>query len=82
MSETEVLDKVEQYIRQRQPQEFQLNVVRQGVRHEGNWWYVVVQPVPPDISARTYQEVMEEAEEDMDQREHVNVLLLPNLPGD
>ncbi len=82
MSETQVLDLVEQHIRQRQSSEFELNVVREGVRHEGNWWYIVVQPNPPDINARTYQNAMEEAEEDMDQREHVNVLLLPNLPGD
>lgn len=82
MSETQVLDLVEQYIRQRQTPEFQLHVIREGVRHQGDWWYVVVQPDPPDISARTYQDAMEEAEEEMDQREHVNVLLLPNLPGD
>lgn len=82
MSETEVLDKVERYVKLRQPPGIELQVLRQGVRHEGNWWYVVVQANPPDISARKYKEVMEDAEEDMDLREHVNVLLVPSLPDD
>ncbi len=82
MSENEVLDIVEDYFSQHQPREYHLNVLRQGVRRDGDWWYVAVQPTPPDVRAREYSDVMEQAEDTIKTQTNLKVLLLPVLPGD
>ena len=86
MSEAETMNEtlniVEEYVSRHQPQAFRLNVSRQGARHEGDWWYVVVEPEPEDIRARDYRDLMEQVEEDIEAEKHLKVLLVPNLPGD
>ena len=82
MNENDVLNTVETYVNQHQPAAYRLNVLRQGVKHEGNWWYVVVQSTPPDIRARDYANIMEQVEEQIKAQHNVNVLLVPVLPGD
>lgn len=82
MNEDEVLNTVETLVNQRQPPAYHLDVLRQGVRHDGNWWYVVVQPTPPDIRARDYANIMEQVEEQIKMQHNINVLLVPVLPGD
>lgn len=82
MNEDEVLNKIEEYFSEHQPRDYSLNVLRNGVKHEGNWWYVAVQPSIPDIKARDYAAIMEQAEEELEKQSHLKVLLLPVLPGD
>lgn len=82
MNEDEVLNKIEEYFSEHQPRDYSLNVSRKGVKHEGNWWYVAVQPSIPDIKARDYASIMEQAEEELETQSHLKVLLLPVLPGD
>ena len=82
MSEKEVLDTVEEYVNRHQPKAFRLNVSRQGVRHDGDWWYVVVAPEPEDIRLRDYRDLMEQVEEEIEAEKQLKVLLVPTLPGD
>lgn len=82
MSETETLNIVEEYVNRHQTPAFRLSVSRQGVRHEGDWWYVVVEPEPEDIRARDYRDLMEQVEEEIKSEKQLKVLLVPNLPGD
>ena len=81
MNEGEILDLIEREVNARQPSNFRLSVDRRGVRHEGNWWYVVVQPDKSDIRASDYNALMTQVEDAIeDQTEDVNVLLVPALP--
>ena len=82
MSETETLNIVEEYVNRHQTSAFRLNVSRQGVRHDGDWWYVVVAPEPEDIRARDYRDLMEQVEEEIEAEKQLKVLLVPTLPGD
>lgn len=82
MNENQVLDIIEDYFRGHQPRDYQLSVLRQGVTRDGDWWYVAVQPTPPDMRAREYSDMMEQAEDDIRAQANLKVLLLPTLPGD
>lgn len=86
MSEAETMNEtlniVEEYVNRHQTEAVRLNVSRQGARHEGDWWYVVVTPEPPDIRQRDYRDLMEDVEEDIEAEKKLKVLLVPHLPGD
>ena len=86
MSETETMNEtlniVEEYVNRHQPKDYRLNVSRLGAQHEGDWWYVVVTPEPPDIRLRDYRDLMEQVAEDIEAEKQIKVLLVPNLPGD
>lgn len=82
MKESQVLDAIEHYFERHQPRDYHLHVLRQGVRREGDWWYVAVKPDRQDIRARDYSALMEQAEEELESQAQLKVLLLPVLPGD
>lgn len=82
MSENEVLDMVEEYVNRHQPSTYHLDVSRMGVRHDGDWWYVVVAPSQEDIRAREYSDIMEQIEDQLKAQRGLKVLLVPTQPGD
>ena len=82
MSEKEVLDTVEEYVNRHQPSTYRLDVSRVGVRHDGDWWYVVVAPSQEDIRAREYSDIMEQIEDQLKAQRGLKVLLVPTQPGD
>ncbi len=82
MSEEQVLDAIEHYFDHHQPTDYHLMVVRQGVRRDGDWWYVAVKPDRSDIRARDYSDLMDQAEEELEAQSNLKILLLPVLPGD
>jgi len=77
-----VADAVRRHLGPHQPEGFRLEVTADGVQQSGDWWYVAVQPTPPDIRARDYSDVMDQAEEDIKAQANLKALLLPVLPGD
>lgn len=82
MSEKEVLDTVEEYVNRHQPSAYRLDVSRTDVRHDGDWWYVVVAPSQEDIRAREYSDIMEQIEDQLKAQRGLKVLLVPTQPGD
>ena len=82
MNEDEVLNIVEQYVNRHQPSAYHLDVSRQGVRHDGDWWYIVVKPSQADIRAREYSDIMEQVEDQIKSQRGLRVLLVPTQPGD
>lgn len=82
MNEDEVLNIVEEYVNKHQPDAYHLDVSRHDVRHDGDWWYVVVKPSPADIRAREYSDIMEQVEDQIKSQRGVKVLLVPTQPGD
>ncbi len=81
VDEKEVIETVKRYLEPYQPSEYRLNVLETGVRHDGDWWEVVVQPDKDDIRSYDYYGRLADAENDIEDHEHLNVLLLPILPG-
>jgi len=82
MNEKEVLDTVEAYVNQHQPSTYRLDVIRRDVRHDGDWWYVVVKPSQADVRAREYSDIMEQIEDQIKAQRGLKVLLVPTQPGD
>ncbi len=81
VDEKEVIETVKRYLEPYQPADYRLNVLENGVRHEGDWWEVVVQPDKENIRSYDYYGRLADAENDIEDHEHLNVLLLPVLPG-
>ena len=75
-----LLSLIERYLEPNQPQDYRLVVSRQGVRREGNWLYVVVQPTGKDVRASDYNTRLEVTEEALERDERLKVLLVPILP--
>ena len=71
---------VEKYLSKYQPADYRLNVVRQGIRQDDDWWYVLIQPSNDNIRAFDYAGRLAEAEQDIQELEHLNILLVPVLP--
>jgi hypothetical protein len=70
-----IKERVETYLQPRQPDNFRLNIV--GVKRDGEYVYVVVQPDRDDIRSYDYYNVLAEVENDLEENEHLNVLLVP-----
>ena len=75
----EITALVEKYLEPFQPKDHRLNVV--GVRRDEDYWYVVVQPTRDDIRMYDYYNTLAEVESLLEERENVNVLVVPVLPG-
>ena len=77
-----VLALAKQYLEPHQPRSgYRLNVVPDGIKKDDDWWYVLVQPDREDVRSYDYYGRLAEAEIDLKDREHVNVLLVPVLPA-
>jgi hypothetical protein len=61
-----------------------LQVPENGIRLDGEWYYVIVQPVAEPRSSYDYYNALSEIEEEIEhdlEPEGVNVLIVPVLPG-
>lgn len=76
-----VLALVRQYLEPYQPTDYRLNISDVGVRHEDDWWEIVVQPSREDVRSYDYYGRLAEAEVDIEDKEHLNILLVPVLHG-
>ena len=72
---------VQRYLEPHQASDYRLNVMADGVRQEDDWWYVVVQPDKSDVRAYDYAARLSEAEQDLQDKEHLNVLFVPVMPN-
>ncbi|MFI5381232.1 MAG: hypothetical protein ACHRHE_18195 [Tepidisphaerales bacterium] len=81
MTENDVIALVEKYLKPHQPPDYKLKISPEGIRRDDDWWYVVVQPDKEDVRSYDYYGRLTEAELDLQEKEHVNVLLVPVLPG-
>jgi hypothetical protein len=81
LTQDEVVTLAEKYLAPHQPANYRLKVLRDGVRRDDDWWYVVVQPDRDDVYSYEYYGRLAEAELDLEEAEHLHVLLVPTLPG-
>ena len=75
---------VQQYLEPHQPTDgsYRLNVQSDGIQQDDDWYYVVVQPSREDVRSYDYNARLVEAEKDLQEQEHQNVLLVPALPDE
>lgn len=76
----QVIAMARKYLEPHQPVNYRLQVQEQGVRRDDDWWYVLVQPDREDVRSYDYYGRLAEAEIDLKDKEHLNVLLVPVLP--
>ena len=80
LSKEDVKDVVSQYLAPHQPSGYQLRIT--GVKQDGDYYYVVVQPSRDDIRSYDYYNLLAETENDIEEKENLNIMLVPALPGD
>lgn len=81
LSDEDLMALVERYLEPHQPADYRLDVARrEGVRRSGNWHYLVVRPSQSDVRLHDYSTRLAAAEDELESREHLKVLLVPILP--
>ncbi len=80
MSENEVVGIVARYLKDKRPGGATLEALTQGVRQEQDWWYVPVRPSFEPPRRYEYYEALADGENDLEEAEHLTVLLLPTAP--
>lgn len=79
MTSRQILDTVENTLERHQPVDYRIEMSRDGVRNDGQWWYVVVHPTKPDVRASEYTHALEQVENEIARDHGVNVLLVPTI---
>ena len=80
LGENEIVEIVGRYLKDKHPGGATLEALVQGVRHEQDWWYVPVRPSVEPERRYEYYEVLADVEADLEDTEHLTVLLLPSAP--
>ena len=75
---------VRQYLAPHQPADrsYKLDVLQDGIQQDDDWCYVVVQPSREDVRSYDYNARLVEAEKDLQEKEGMNILLVPALPDE
>lgn len=81
VTEQEVIDAVRKYIKNQHPGGAVIEVLTQGVRHEQDWWYVLVRPDFQPPKRFEYYEALAEVEMALQKSENLTVLLVPTVPA-
>ena len=76
-----VVETVRRFLEPHQPKDYRLNVMEDGVRHDGDWWEVVVQPDTENVRSYDYHTILAETENELEEGTGTNILLVPVLPG-
>ncbi|MGQ9651563.1 MAG: hypothetical protein ACUVXJ_15760 [Phycisphaerae bacterium] len=76
-----VVELVRRYLDRHQLKDYRLEVVPDGVQQEDDWYCVVIRPEPEDASSYEYHGYLTEAEQELQEKENVKMLLVPALPG-
>jgi len=79
LAASEVLELARRYLEPRQPRDYGLEVVPEGIRQEDDWWYVLEKPSRQDIRSYDDYDRLAEAEVSLRDEQNVNVLLVPVL---
>ena len=77
-----LIDVVEKHLQAHQPVKYRLKVRPDAIEQEDDWFYVVVEASDEDAKAYDYYDRLAQAELAIKEQEHLNVLLVPVLPGD
>ncbi len=76
-----IVELVQKYLEPHQPKDFRLEIRPDAIEQEEDWYYVVVEPSREDARSYEYYGRLAEAELDLQDKEHLNILLVPVLPS-
>jgi hypothetical protein len=76
-----IVNLVKKYLAPRQPSDWSLVVRPDAIEHDGDWYCVLVGPSREDARSYEYYGRLAEAEIDLRDKEHLNILLVPVLPS-
>jgi hypothetical protein len=71
---------VRRYLREHQPTNVRIELVEGEIRREQDWWYVPVRPAQGSPKTFEYYTLLSEIEGDLEEKEHLNVMLVPAAP--
>ena len=74
---TRIIELVRKYLAPHQPQDYELVINEEAVQQDDDWYYVLVEPSREDVRSYDYSARLAEAELDLQEKEKVNVLLVP-----
>ncbi len=79
----ELVEMVERYLEPHQPKDhkYRLNVIREAIQQEDDWYYVVVQPDRDGIRSYDVSARLVEAELAIERGEKRKILLVPTIPN-
>jgi hypothetical protein len=77
----QVIETVRKFLEPHQPKDYRLHVLEKSIRHDRDWWEVVVQPDKDNIRSYEYHTILAETENELEEQTGMNVLLVPVLPG-
>jgi hypothetical protein len=75
-----IVNVVRKYLQPHQPDDYRLDVVESAIGREDEWYYVVVEPDRDGVRSNDYASRLVEAELDLQEKEKLNILLVPALP--
>ncbi|MGE3182973.1 MAG: hypothetical protein AB7N71_15200 [Phycisphaerae bacterium] len=78
----DISNKVQDVLDGMQPTGYRLEVKRELVRQDNDWWYVPVMPTVENVRSHEYAILMAKADEVLESQNGVNVLLVPVIPND
>lgn len=78
MSEQQIGQLVRSYLQSHQPTGNTIEVLEQDIRKDGDWWYVPVRPSQQLPKTYRYYEELTNIENEMREKEQVDVLLVPS----
>src|SRR5690349_4436320 len=76
LTAAQVVTLARKFLKPHQPKDYTLVVQDDGVKRDGDWWYVLVQPDREDVPSYDYYGRLAEAEISLKDEEKVNVLLV------
>ncbi len=71
----------QKYLEPHQAPDYRMEVEADSIQQDDDWYYVVVIPSRYDIRSYDYSARLAEAELDLQEKEQLNVLLVPALPN-
>jgi len=81
-SKQQIVDLVNRYLRDRHPEGLDLLALTDGVRREAEWWYIPVKPSAIPQRSFPYYEALADVEEELEQKEKLDVVLVPTYNDD
>ncbi len=76
----EIIVTVRNYIKKYKTKDWPLEILEVGVHRDDGWWYVPVRPMNITNRNILYYDLLAKIETAIQDKEHLNVLLIPSAP--
>lgn len=80
LNKQQIIETVERYIVGRRPGGATLEIIKQGVRQDQDWWYVPIRTSIQPAKRYEYYETLADVEKELEKLEHLTVLFVPTVP--